>query len=163
MPDVYVGLGSNVDPEAHLRLAVQSLHGRFAELRCSDVFRSPSFGFRGEDFLNMVVGFSTEAGADDVEKILSEIEYAGGRTREAARYVSRTLDLDLLLYGAMVRAGLRLPREDVLRYPFVLGPLADLAPGLVHPVAGVTLGAAWRRMASAPVALERLGPLSLPA
>jgi 2-amino-4-hydroxy-6-hydroxymethyldihydropteridine diphosphokinase len=97
MPDVYVGVGSNIDAEAHLRLAVQSLSDRFGELRCSDVFRSPSFGFAGEDFLNMVVAFASEAGPEPVEQVLSGIEYAGGRMRRAARYVSRTLDLDLLL------------------------------------------------------------------
>jgi 2-amino-4-hydroxy-6-hydroxymethyldihydropteridine diphosphokinase len=160
MPDVYVGLGSNIDAEAHLRLAVQSLSERFGELRCSDVFRSPSFGFEGEDFLNMVVGFGSNAGPERVEEILSGIEYAGGRTRQAARYVSRTLDLDLLLYGEMVRARLRLPRDDVLRYPFVLAPLAQLAPALVHPVAGVRLGDAWHSMVRGPVALQRLGALS---
>ncbi|HEU4616729.1 MAG TPA: 2-amino-4-hydroxy-6-hydroxymethyldihydropteridine diphosphokinase [Gammaproteobacteria bacterium] len=163
MPEVYVGVGSNIDAEAHLKLAVRSLEDRFGRLCCSDVFRSPSFGFEGEDFLNMVVGFSTPDGPDRVEQILSAIEYAGGRTREAARYVPRTLDLDLLLYGAMVDPRRRLPREDVLRYPFVLGPLADLAPALPHPVSGVTLGAAWRAMAARPVALERLGSLEAPA
>jgi 2-amino-4-hydroxy-6-hydroxymethyldihydropteridine diphosphokinase len=160
MPDVYVGVGSNIDAEAHLRLAVQSLSERFGELRCSDVFRSPAFGFEGEDFLNMVVGFASAAGPERVEESLSGIEYAGGRARQAARYVSRTLDLDLLLYGPMVDARLRLPREDVLRYPFVLAPLAELAPALVHPVQGMRLEDAWRRMARGPVALQRLGALS---
>jgi 2-amino-4-hydroxy-6-hydroxymethyldihydropteridine diphosphokinase len=163
MPEVYVGIGSNIDAEVHLKLAVQSLGRHFGALRCSNVFRSPSFGFEGEDFLNMVVGFRTGAGADRVEQILSDLEDAGGRPRKVARYASRTLDLDLLLYGATVDPRRRLPREDVLRFPFVLAPIAELAPGLRHPVSGVTLGAAWRTMSLRPVALECLGALAAPA
>jgi 2-amino-4-hydroxy-6-hydroxymethyldihydropteridine diphosphokinase len=157
---VYVGVGSNIDARSNLETAVAELEQHFSSLMCSDVFRSPAFGFEGDDFLNMVVAFQSAAGPDAVDEILSSIEYAGGRTRQAARYVSRSLDLDLLMYGATVDPARRLPREDVLRFPFVLAPLADLAPALRHPVSGEPLRDAWLKMAARPVALQRLGALT---
>ena len=80
--------------------------------------------------------------------------------REAKRGPSRTLDLDLVLYGEAVveRPGLRLPRDEVLRYAFVLRPLAELAPTLRHPVAGRTLGELWAEMAPQAPRMEPLGP-----
>ena len=159
MADVYVGVGSNIEPERHLKLAVAALEERFGGLRRSDVFRSPAFGFSGDDFLNMIVAFATPANPDEVEHVLSDIEYEGGRARRAPRFSSRTLDLDLLLYGAMVDAARRVPRDDVRRYPFVLAPLADLAPDLPHPLTGRTMRQEWRSMSACGPSLVRLGDL----
>ena len=162
MVDVYVGAGSNIAPAEHLRHAVAALEERFGPVRRSDVYRSPSFGFRGADFLNMVIAFPTDRPADDVERELYDIEYEGGRVRRGERFSSRTLDLDLMLFGVAVDPGRRLPREDVRRYPFVLAPLAELAPALRHPLTGCTLDDEWRRMRERErggIVLERLGPL----
>lgn len=147
MPDVYVGIGSNIDPERHLQQGVAALSAAFGPLRCSAVFASPPLGFEGPDFLNMVVVFTTAADADSVEAQLHDIEYDGGRRRRGPRFASRALDLDLLLYGAMVDARRRVPRDDVLRYPFVLAPLAEIAPGLRHPLTGRRLAAEWEDLA----------------
>ena len=68
----------------------------------------------------------------------------------------RSLDLDLLLYGERVDPVQRLPRDDVLKYPFALAPLAELAAGLIHPVTGGAIGEAWRSMAEARPPLQRL-------
>ena len=68
---------------------------------------------------------------------------ACGRQRGAARFAPRTLDLDLLLYGEQVDAAARLPRAEILRYDFVLKPLADIAPDLQHPVAGQSYRELW--------------------
>lgn len=159
MVDVYIGVGSNIEPERHLRLAVDALEARFGPIRCSSVYRSPAFGFCGADFLNMVCAFSTDRGADDIERELHDIEYEGGRLRRAERFSSRTLDLDLLLFGEAVDVPRRLPRSDVLRYPFVLAPLAELAPALRHPLTGASLADEWRVMQGrGGVVLERVGP-----
>jgi len=159
MVDVYVGVGSNIEAEANLRLAFTALEAWFGTVRRSSVFRSPAFGFSGDDFLNAVAAFETDEDADVVESVLSAIEYGDGQVRNEQRFSARTLDLDLLLYGGMVDASRRLPREDVSRYPFVLAPLAELAPALVHPLTGRTIGEKWSRMAAAEPALERVGAL----
>jgi 2-amino-4-hydroxy-6-hydroxymethyldihydropteridine diphosphokinase len=144
MPEVFVGLGSNLEPTENLRWALRELKSQFGQLRRSSVYQSPAYGFVGPDFLNMVVAFVTQASVDTVEATLSRLENTRGRN-PADRSGSRTLDLDLLLFGQRVDAARRLPRVDVLRYPFVLAPLAELAPALRHPVTSDIIGDLWRR------------------
>jgi len=158
MPEIFVGLGSNIEPEANLRGALAALRLQFGELNCSSVYRSPAFGFAGPEFLNMVVGFPADPGVDALEHALSEFENAHGRV-PGKRSGSRTIDLDLLLYGERIDAVRRLPRADVLLYPFVLAPLAEIAPDLVHPVTGIPLERAWKQIAGQVDALCRVGSL----
>lgn len=159
MPEVFVGFGSNIEPLLHLRDALNALRERFGELSCSSVYRSPPYGFVGDDFLNLVGVFLSDAGPEAVEAVLTSIEHAGGRIRSGARFTARTLDLDLLAYGACVVPALRLPRDDILRYPFVLAPLAELAPNFCHPVTGALAADAWDSAAASGPALRCLGRL----
>lgn len=156
MVEAYVGIGSNIEPLARLREALELLDRRFAAPRASSVYRSPPYGFKGPDFLNMVVAFACTIPAPRLLEALDDIERRGGRVQRAG---SRTLDLDLLLYGARVDALQRLPRTDVLRYPFVLAPLAELSGSLVHPVTGATMADAWADMRARNLPLRRLGPI----
>ena len=141
MPDVFVGAGSNADPVRALRRAVGELERLFGALRCSRVYRSPAVGGPAADYLNLVLSLSTERDIDSVLDALRAIETTAGRTR--ADPAVCVLDLDLLLYGACVDARRRLPRPGLFAAPFVLGPLAELAPDLVHPVTGERSSAAW--------------------
>lgn len=141
--DVYVGVGSNIEPERELPAGVAALREAFGDLCVSSVYRSPAFGFEGDDFLNVVVAFRTRLDADAVEQRLDAIETGGNRPPSAGRFAPRALDCDLLLYGGCVDASRRLPRDDVLRYSFVLGPLAEIAPGLRHPLDGLPMATHW--------------------
>ncbi len=145
MPDVYVAAGSNVEAEKHLALAARELARAFPGTRFSPWYRNRAVGFEGTDFINFVAGFSTERPLEAVIARLQAIEGQCGRTREAPRWAPRTMDLDILLYGERVEdtPALRLPRPDLLRRAYMLGPLADLAPGLRHPTAGLTIGELW--------------------
>ena len=147
MARVYLGLGSNVNPAANLRLAVRELRRRFGELALSSVYQSAPLGFQGDDFLNAVVGLDTALPPREIPPLLEQIHAAAGRSRDET-LGSRTLDIDLLLYDRLVmdEPGLRLPRKDVLDYNFVLKPLAELAPEYVHPLTGDTLASHWRRL-----------------
>lgn len=149
-PRVYLGLGSNIDAERNLRLAVRELRRRFGELDLSPVYRGPPIGFEGGDFLNAVAGLNTNRTVEEVLQQLEEIHILAGRRRDARKLVSRPLDIDLLLYGQLVvdRPGLHLPRGDVLEYSFVLRPLAELAPDTVHPSTGRSIAEHWRDFAS---------------
>jgi 2-amino-4-hydroxy-6-hydroxymethyldihydropteridine diphosphokinase len=151
MPRVFLGLGSNMDAEANLRFAVRELHGRFADLQLSPVVRSAALGFDGEDFLNLVVAFDTDQAARELLRQIDDLHGLAGRVRGPDPYTSRPLDIDLLLYGDLIDPAepLRLPRNDVLEHSFVLGPLAEIAPDLVHPVTGLTIGEHWRRFDAA--------------
>ena len=146
MAAVYLGLGSNIDADNNLRIAVDELRHRFGELIVSPVYRSAPFGFDGPDFLNLVVALTTDAEPRPLLEHIERIHEMAGRSRGPDKFSSRPLDIDLLLYGDRVepQPPLRLPRPDVLEYGFVLRPLADIAPDLVHPVTGKAIGEHWR-------------------
>lgn len=146
MIEVLVAAGSNVDPHANLRRALDVVARHYPGLRRSSAYQNASVGFAGRDFVNLAIGFET---ADDVRAVmvhLHEAEAACGRPRNAPKWAPRTMDLDVLLYGSLVcdEPGLVLPRPDLLRRAYMLGPAAEIAPDTVHPTLGVTLAELWR-------------------
>ena len=127
MATVYLGLGSNIDAEKNLRLAVAQLRSLYGDLTVSPVYGSAALGFDGPDFLNLVVALATDAGPLEIIEQTERIHEMAGRRRGPDKYSSRPLDIDLLLYGEMIdpEPPLRLPRRDILEHSFGLGPLAD--------------------------------------
>ena len=158
MPEVYVAAGSNVEPHEHLARAARELAGAFPGTRCSAWYRNRAVGFEGEDFINFVAGFSTDQPLEAVIERLQAIEGLCGRTRTAPRWAPRSMDLDILLYGAQVldTPAVRLPRPDLLKRAYMLGPLAELAPELIHPTVGASIGALWRQFDQAAHPLIRV-------
>ena len=146
MTQVFIGIGSNIDPKKNIIAAVDALQRNFGQLSISTVYESKAVGFEGSNFYNLVVGFDTELDPEVLTKSLNDIEDALGRERSEERYSSRTLDLDLLLYADLVRneEGLKLPRGDILKFAFVLCPLAELAGNLRHPVDGRSFSELWQ-------------------
>jgi len=146
VPAVYVAAGSNVRPEEHLSRAVTLLARDFPGVRVSPWYQNRAVGFEGDDFINLVAGFDTTLPLHEVVHRLQAIEAACGRARDAPRWAPRSMDLDVLLYGELVceEAGLKLPRPDLLKRAYMLGPLAALAPQLLHPTARLTIGELWR-------------------
>jgi len=147
MAIVYLGLGSNVAPEENLALAARELRRRFKLRKFSSVYGSKSLGFDGDDFCNAVACIETDKTPLELCNELEEIHDLANRTRDSDRFSSRTLDIDLLLYGQQVitEASIRVPRSDVLEYSFVLRPLLEIAPDLVHPVTGKTISSHWSK------------------
>lgn len=143
---VYVAAGSNVDPEKNLAVACAQIAHHWPDAEFSRAYRNAAVGFEGPDFINLVVGFSAAQPLHSVIEKLRGIETNCGRPRYAPKWASRTMDLDVLLYGDLVEktADYTVPRPDLLKRPYMLGPLAELAPDLVHPVAGGTIARLWK-------------------
>jgi 2-amino-4-hydroxy-6-hydroxymethyldihydropteridine diphosphokinase len=146
MARVYVSIGSNIDRERNIRSAIAVLRNRYGDLQISSVVETGAVGFDGEDFYNLVVGFDTDEDIMSIARWLDEIENQHGRDRSGPRFSSRTLDLDLLLYDDLVikNEEIELPRDEILRYAFVLGPLAELAPYVIHPELHKSIGEIWQ-------------------
>ena len=165
MAKIYLGLGSNVEPKKYLRQGIRELGRRFGVLELSDVYRSKALGFDGADFLNLVVGLSSNLTPQDMHQAIEEMHLQADRQRGESRYSPRTLDIDLLLYDNLVldEAGLRVPRADILKYSFVLRPLAEIAPGLRHPQTGRLITEHWADFEknSHPLAAADLGPAAI--
>ena len=147
MTPVYLGLGSNIDAERNIALGLREIEKRFGKPQVSPVYRAPAIGFDGEDFLNLVVRVDCALPALELIDQIEAIHDLAGRQRRADnKWVARSLDIDLLLYGDLVspERPLRVPRSDVLEYAFVLKPLADLAPEERHPVTGLSFADHWQ-------------------
>lgn len=142
---VYVAAGSNVEPQANLATALAALREQFPDLKVSRAYLNRAVGFDGPDFINLVVGFRSDLPLESLLAVLHRIEAACGRGRTAPKWAPRRMDLDLLLYGDVVGEfpGATLPRPDLVRRAFMLGPLAELAPEARHPVLDRSMADLW--------------------
>jgi 2-amino-4-hydroxy-6-hydroxymethyldihydropteridine diphosphokinase len=135
----YIGLGANLgDREQSLRRALELVAAEpGVELRVVSTFRETDpVGFVDQPrFLNAAAAVETELAPRELLDRLLAVERRLGRTRSGPRYGPRTIDLDLLLYGAETvdEPGLRVPHPRLHERRFALEPLAELAPELVLP------------------------------
>lgn len=146
MARVYVSIGSNIDRERYITAALDALDGWFDELIVSSVYESESVGFDGSPFYNLVVGVDTGLSVAELSVRFKQLEADNGRRRDVPKFSPRTLDLDILTYDDEVGRidGVELPRGEILKNAFVLLPLAEIAPEVVHPVCGQSYEMLWR-------------------
>ncbi len=147
--DVVVALGSNLgDREAHLAFAVDRLSTILSNLTPSRWYDTAPVGVVEDQprYLNGVVVGETSLTARELLNALMAIEHAAGRTR-LSPMASRTLDLDLILFGSerIQEPGLAVPHPRFRERLFVLEPLAEVAPDLVDPATGETISGLLRR------------------
>ena len=135
MSTAWLGLGSNVDAEAHIHAGIEELREKFGNVVLSPVYASTSVGFDGEDFINLVARVETDMHPLALRQYLRDFEDRNGRKRDVPKFSDRTLDIDILLYDDLVLHSpkLQMPRAEILKFSHVLKPLADLEPDLVHP------------------------------
>ncbi|WP_235937758.1 2-amino-4-hydroxy-6-hydroxymethyldihydropteridine diphosphokinase [Marinobacter caseinilyticus] len=143
---VYISIGSNIEREHHVTVALDALAARFGELEISSVYESEAIGFDGAHFLNLVVGVQTALSVAALSKVFKALEADHGRRRDVAKFSARTMDLDILTYGDRtgIVDGVELPRGEILKNAFVLRPLAEIAPAAIHPLTMKTYYQLWQ-------------------
>jgi len=143
----FISVGSNINKAHNVASSLRALTKQFGELILSDLYETEAVGFDGDNFYNLIVKFNSSLDAKAVAKLLRKIELEHGRTRDSRKYAARTLDLDLILYGDLIiREGrLQIPRDEIERYAFVLEPLAQVAPNLLHPISHKSYAYLWSK------------------
>lgn len=147
MAITYIGLGSNLgNLEANLQRAVAELKEQIGTIRSqSALFRSVPWGFDSPNqFLNQVVALETPLTPLELLDATQTIELTIGRTTKSSStgYADRLIDLDILLYNDLILESERLtiPHPLILQRDFVLYPLQEIAPEVLHPCLGVAIG-----------------------
>ncbi|GGY36371.1 2-amino-4-hydroxy-6-hydroxymethyldihydropteridine diphosphokinase [Bacterioplanes sanyensis] len=159
---IFLGLGSNIDAERHLRQGIDTLAQRYRLIQESPWYASPAVGFDGPEFINLVVVIEASDSPAALAKALKQIEFDFGRPKNASKYSSRALDIDILLIDDLCGSWptdygtLTLPRDDIWRYAFVLRPLLDIAPHAHCPLRQQPLSLDWPALSEQP--LRQLTP-----
>ncbi|MGC9334521.1 MAG: 2-amino-4-hydroxy-6-hydroxymethyldihydropteridine diphosphokinase [Anaerolineae bacterium] len=143
MNRVLIALGSNINSERNMREAVRLLALRCRMIAISPVYETVPVGNTEQsNFLNAAALIETDLNAMELKaRVLQVIEEEMGRVRTEDKNAPRTIDLDIALFGdKILDLGPRhIPDPDILRYPHIAVPLADLAPTVRHPEDGRTL------------------------
>ena len=142
----YLSLGSNVSPEKNIQFALDQLIEIFGETVSSSTYKTKAVGFQGSDFLNLVVKIETSLDPERLIDRLHGIEEMTGRITGTKAFNDRTLDIDVLTYDDHINLDLNIPRDEILKYGFVLQPLAELNPEGLHPIERVTFMELWSRL-----------------
>lgn len=135
MQQVFVSIGSNIDPRNNIEEA-RIILGNLFDCTFSGLYETRAEGFEGNDFINSVVGFETDLQLIELRDKLKQIEKKMGRTDIQKGMSDRIIDLDIILYGDQVIEGddFDIPSKDIENYLFVLEPLAEIAGARHHPI-----------------------------
>ena len=141
MTAVYVDIGSNVNPAENVAACAVALRAAYPGIRFSKPYSSKAEGFDGDDFINMSAGFETPLSYQEVRSFLRKIEADQCRVRrEGKKFSSRSLDVDILLFGdEILKPDYDVLRAEILKFPFVLFPLAEIAAEVIHPELNITI------------------------
>jgi 2-amino-4-hydroxy-6-hydroxymethyldihydropteridine diphosphokinase len=151
---IIVSLGSNIEPRRHLAAALRLLAERVEVMTVSSIYQTaPAVGASGPTFLNAAAKIRTELRPARLKfELLRPIEAQLGRVRGPDKNAPRTIDLDLAIYGELVlestEFGLRIPDPDLLEWPHVTLPAAEILPNWIHPLDGRRLSAIAAAMAT---------------
>ncbi len=140
----HVSIGSNIgDRLENIQSSLDLIHSRIASLTgISCIYESESIGFDGDDFYNICASFFSNISPHLVMQQLLEIEKTLGRSRSAeTKYISRIIDIDILLIEDLVidSEELKVPHPEMCNRRFVMEPLIEIDPNLIHPVSKVSL------------------------
>ncbi|MAD48110.1 MAG: 2-amino-4-hydroxy-6-hydroxymethyldihydropteridine diphosphokinase [Gammaproteobacteria bacterium] len=120
----YLSLGSNINAEANIILAIEKLQKILEKTKYSSVHQTKAEGFEGDDFLNLVMSGDCELSFDDLNLKLKEIEDQSGRKRDVPKFSARTLDIDIVLQ--IDEDEIIFESDEIEKYSFVSEPLKEI-------------------------------------
>jgi 2-amino-4-hydroxy-6-hydroxymethyldihydropteridine diphosphokinase len=142
MTDVYIGIGTNIEPRfERMEQAVNELRSLSSVMVVSSIYETSPVGVTEQShFLNAVVMLQTVLEPDELLEELRDMELSLGR-QHRERWHQREIDFDILFFGNEIvnHDGLQIPHPRLQERKFVLEPLTEIAPTLVHPVLGKTI------------------------
>jgi deoxyguanosine kinase len=135
----YLSLGSNQGNKLeNLQQAIDLIAEKIGAInKISAVYKTKSWGFKSDDFLNICIQISTGLNPENLLKTIHEIEFLLGRERDSETgYKARIIDIDVLLFDTeiIISKELMVPHKGMLNRKFVLVPLAEIAPNIIHPI-----------------------------
>ena len=120
----YLSLGSNINSEANIILAIEKLQKILEKTKYSSVHQTKAEGFEGDDFLNLVMSGDCELSFEDLNLKLKEIEDQSGRKRDVPKFSARTLDIDIVLQ--IDEDEIIFESDEIEKYSFVSEPLKEI-------------------------------------
>ena len=140
----HISIGSNIgDRLINIQSSIDLIHSKIASFTAiSSIYNSESIGFEGDDFYNICASFTTIMDPHDVMQQLLEIEKILGRNRiNEGKYISRKIDIDILLIEDLIinSEELKVPHVEMCNRKFVLDPLIEIDPNLIHPLKKMSL------------------------
>ena len=120
----YLSIGSNINAEANIILAIEKLQKILDNSEYSSVHQTKAEGFEGDDFLNLVIAGESSLSFERLNKKLKEIEDESGRNRDAPKFSARTLDIDIVLQ--IGDEEILFESDEIEKYSFVSEPLKEL-------------------------------------
>jgi 2-amino-4-hydroxy-6-hydroxymethyldihydropteridine diphosphokinase len=141
---VYIGIGSNLGKKKENYLEALSRIAKIPNTRIvkeSSLYESEPLGDSKEWYVNGVIEIETEMKPDLLLKKFRNIERAMGRKKVRKRWGARIIDLDILLYNSLIleKKSLKIPHSELHKRKFVLIPLSEIAPQVIHPVLGASI------------------------
>ena len=121
----FLSLGSNINPKQNLDAAIAALGKIFNDMNCSSTHQTKSEGFEGDDFLNLVISGNCSLSYEALNKELKSIEDNANRNRDAPKFSSRTLDIDIVLQLSDEEE-IMFESDEIAKYNFVSEPLKEL-------------------------------------
>ena len=163
MAVVYISIGSNIDREAQIVVAVNALKLEFDQVELSSVYECEPVGFIGDNFYNLVAKVDTNKSPAYIGDLLKQLEKQQGRVDFSKKFSARKMDLDILLYDDLIMDNpVQIPRDEIPKNAYVLEPLAELAPNTLHPLLNVSYQEMWQGFDKSKQHLKRI-PFTWPA
>ena len=120
----YLSIGSNIEPVKNIIFSIKELKEILADINISNTYVTPSIGFEGPEFLNLIISGNAELSLEQLNALLKVIEDNAGRDRTVKKFDSRTLDVDIVL--AVEEGTIIYKSDEIKKYSFVNVPLHDI-------------------------------------